>query len=65
MPKDLMILRESLINVVEFYSHKLYTEKKKLSKRQREQLEDVKNRLLCFGKYGVLWASLANEILSA
>lgn len=64
MPKDLFKIRESLIEVVEFYSWREYNGKT-LSTEQRKQLTDVKNRLLCFGEMGVLWASLANEILSA
>lgn len=64
MSKELFKIRESLINIVEYYSCREYNGKK-LSDEQREQLTEVKNRLLCFGELGVLWASLANEILSA
>ena len=64
MSKELFQIRESLINVVEFYSNREYNGKK-LSKPQREQLTEVRDRLLCFGKFGILWAGIATEILSA
>lgn len=64
MSKELFKIRESLINVVEFYSHREYNGLK-LSKDQRQQLTEVRDRLNCFGEIGVLWAGLATEILSA
>ena len=64
MSKELFKIRESLIEVVEFYAHREYNGLK-LSKEQREQLTETKNRLLCFGKFGILWAGIADEILSA
>lgn len=65
MSKELFAIRESLINIVEFYSHREYETHKKLSKEQRKQLTEVRDRLNCFGEIGVLWAGLATEILSA
>ena len=64
MSKELFKIRESLINVVEFYSHREYNGLK-LSSEQRQQLTEVRDRLNCFGEIGVLWAGLATEILSA
>lgn len=64
MSKELYQIREGLINVVEFYSYREYNGKK-LSKEQRKQLTEVRDRLNCFGEIGVLWAGLATEILSA
>ena len=66
MSKELFQIRESLINIVEFYSHRKYTLKKnRLSKEQRKQLTEVRDRLNCFGEIGQMWAGFANEILSA
>ena len=64
MSKELFKIRESLINVVEFYSHREYNGLK-LSSEQRQQLTEVRDRLNCFGEIGLLWAGLATEILSA
>ena len=66
MPKELFKIRENLIEIVEYYSHRKYALKKsELSPDQRRQLTDVKNRLLCFGKFGIMWAEFADEILRA
>lgn len=64
MSKELFKIRESLINVVEYYSNREYNGKK-LSKEQRKQLTEARDRLNCFGEIGLLWAGLATEILSA
>lgn len=66
MSKELFKIRESLINVVEFYSYREYElGKNSLSDEQRQQLTEVRDRLNCFGEIGLLWAGLATEILSA
>ena len=65
MSKEMFLRREGLINIVEFYSHRKYALKKNnLSKEQRKQLTEVKNRLLCFGEVGKMWANFAQEILA-
>lgn len=64
MSKELYNIRESLINVVEFYSHRKYELKKnKLSKVQKKDLTEARDRLRMFGEIGNLWADFADEIL--
>jgi len=66
MSKEMFFIREEMINVVEYYSHLSMKKKShKLSKKQKKQLTETRDRLLNLGEIGILWAGLATEILSA
>lgn len=53
---------DGLVEKIEYYSN-IYKEKGVLSVKQLEDLLRVKNNIIVYGKYGVWWASFAEEIL--
>ena len=53
---------DGLVETIEYYSN-IYKEKGVLSVKQLEDLLRVKNDIIVYGKYGVWWASFAEEIL--
>lgn len=53
---------DGLVEKIEYYSN-IYKEKGTLSVKQLEDLLTVKNNIIVYGKYGVWWASFAEEIL--
>lgn len=53
---------DGLVEKIEYYSN-IYKEKGALSVKQLEDLLSVKNNIIVYGKYGVWWASFAEEIL--
>lgn len=53
---------DGLVEKIEYYSN-IYKEKGTLSVKQLEDLLRVKNNIIVYGKYGVWWASFAEEIL--
>lgn len=57
------ILRDGLIEVVEYFSH-ITSQGQKLCERQIEQLKETRDRLYTFGEIGINWAQLANEIIN-
>ena len=53
---------DGLVETIKYYSN-IYKEKGVLSVKQLEDLLRVKNNIIVYGKYGVWWASFAEEIL--